>query len=119
MSSSANQKLFPVLEAQPSASFQNQLKNYGGNEDIHDRHPEAVEFNRPFTESLDGKNQSYEAVRVVMKMSLEKMDKILAIVEAMRRDREELEKRWKELAQENDRTRKKLLRQARRRARRT
>lgn len=62
---------------------------------ISECYPEIAELRRGFQESPERLNKPSEELRLLYKKSLEKMDKILAIVDLMRKDREERERRRK------------------------
>lgn len=83
---------------------------------LDEQYPEVAELKRVFKESRDRANKSFEETYALSKMCLEKMDKILAIVSAMRKDRKERERCSKALKQENSRIRKSIRRQASRHA---
>lgn len=116
MSPLPNDNAFSALEAQPLANFQTTPMNGEAGKNLDEQYPEVAELRRAFKESRDRANKSFEKTLALCKMSLEKIDKILVIVSAMRKDRKERERCSKALKQENSRIRKSIRRQASRRA---
>jgi hypothetical protein len=108
MSTSSNHQIPSALEAQPPASFHSRL-----NDD------DFWEKMKLLQEIVSTPSKAFEELRAACIMCLEKMDKILAIIEASKKDREERERRRKAWEQENFQIRKNIRRQTSRRVRQT
>jgi hypothetical protein len=108
MSTSPNHQISSAMEAQPPASFHSQLNDGDWREKM-----------KLLQEIVSKPSKSFEELRALCKMCVEKMDKFLAGIEAAKKDWEELEKRRKAWERENARIRTKTRRQTSRRVRRT